>query len=319
MVLAGSMGRRGEVEAGRAAAAFAPGHVTGLFAPSESGQDPRARGSVGAGIVLSLGATATARYRPGGARRVVVTGETPGELPISTDVADRLLARRRGELSVSIVHDLPIGQGLGMSAAGALATALAVAQLVGVPRERAIEVAHLADLFGGGGLGGVAAILGGGLEVRSVPGIPPWGSVRHRAFKGPIFVVIAGPPIPTREALADPGFLARAEASAHGPLVALRRRADPERFFTAAEAFTDAIGLARPELLRAIAELRGARAWVAQAMFGNCLFALPESPGGRDRLIELLEARRWPAIELAASPWGPGLRRVEPAPRPGPA
>jgi len=171
------------VSLARSTRAFAPGHVTGIFRPEVTHRDPRGRGSVGAGIVLELGAWAEARFSPGPRSRIRVVADGRGPWPISEDVARRMTPEEPGTLTVRLTHELPVGQGFGMSAAGALATALAVGALSARPTAHAVEVAHLADLFGGGGLGGVAAILGGGLEVRTRAGVPPLGRVIHRPFR----------------------------------------------------------------------------------------------------------------------------------------
>ncbi len=279
------------------ARAFAPGHVTGVFAPAAGTRDPRSRGSIGAGVVLELGAWASASWRAGPARRVRVTAGPRAPLPISTDVARRLLGSRRGTLTVRLHHDLPVGQGFGMSAAGATATALAVAAVLGRPRRKAIEVAHLSDLFGGGGLGGVAAILGGGFEFRWRPGIPPFGAVDRRAWTSPIFVGVVGDPIPSPRLLRDPRFLMRVRES--GPRVdALLAHPDPERFLRASERFTDRIGVASLRLDRVLRLLRADGAWAFQAMFGESFLAAPRTPAARDRIVDRIRRLRLPAVEL---------------------
>ncbi|MGB7124093.1 MAG: pantothenate kinase, partial [Thermoplasmata archaeon] len=131
------------------ASAFAPAHVTGVFRPSPRTRDPRARGSIGAGVVLELGVRATAEFRAGPTRRLQLTSDVPIPLPISENVARRLAPPDAGTLRVRLDHELPIGQGFGMSAAGATATALAVGTISGRSRADALRVAHLADLFGG--------------------------------------------------------------------------------------------------------------------------------------------------------------------------
>ncbi|HLM70061.1 MAG TPA: pantothenate kinase, partial [Thermoplasmata archaeon] len=198
------------------ARAFAPGHLTGVFRPEAGDRDPRARGSVGAGIVLELGAWAEARFTRGGRSILRVEGDGRDSWPISEDVARRLRPDAPGTLVVRLKHELPVGQGFGMSAAGALATALALASISGTPRSQAVQVAHLADLFGGGGLGGVAAILGGGLEVRRQPGVPPYGQVVHRAFRSALLVGVVGPTIPSPSVLRSRAALRRITKASHG-------------------------------------------------------------------------------------------------------
>ena len=295
----------------RRARAFGPGHVTGAFRPETSARDPRARGSVGIGVVLGVGATAVAEWRPARRARLSVRSDPPGPLPISTEVARRLLSTNPGELRVRIEHRLPVGQGFGMSAAGAIATGLAVARVVGAPRRRAVEVAHLAELFGGGGLGGVAAILGGGVEARRRPGIPPFGTIVHRPFADPVLLVVVGPPVPSPSVLGRPARLAEI-AAAYDRVADLARRPSSEAFWEASERFTDRLGWSRPELRATVRGIRRRGGRAAQTMFGQCVVA--RLPVGRraSELVRWLAQRELPAVELGADPRG---ARGLPAPR----
>jgi pantoate kinase len=282
---------------------FAPGHLTGIFAPRLTARDPRGRGAVGAGLVLGLGVRARARWSPGAKDRVVVRSRPATPTPISHDAAVRVKGERRGSLVVELVHDLPIGRGFGMSAAGALSTARAVALAVGADQHRAGEIAHLADLFGGGGLGGVAAILGGGLEIRTRAGVPPWGEVRRLPFPAPVFVSVAGRPIPSPPLLREPAFLERVDAAAAQGLRSVEDRPTPARFLRESEQFTDRLDLAPPALRRTIVRLRRSGASVAQAMFGGTVFAVPSGVEGRERLVRALTEASLPSLELSvASP-----------------
>lgn len=272
----------------RTGRAFAPGHVTGIFSPELGARDPRARGSVGAGLVLQAGVFASAEWHASARSSVQIRSDVTQPLPISLDVARRLLARRPGRLRITLRHELPIGQGFGTSAAGALATALAVAAATGDSRQRAVEVAHLADLFGGGGLGGVASILAGGLEVRETPGVPPWGRVRHYPAAGTVFVAIGGTAIPSPALLGNSRFLKRVEDAARPGLSRLRQRPSLPDFLLEAEGFTDALRLGPPSLLRQVHKLRTKDTRVAQAMFGRSLFAMPLSGPARTALISTL-------------------------------
>jgi len=206
-----------------------------------------------------------------------------------------------GTLTVELRQQLPVGQGFGMSAAGALATALAAARATGSNEAKAVETAHLADLFGGGGLGGVAAILGGGLEIRDRAGIPPWGRIRRLPFPDPVFVTVLGRPIPSPSLLRSADFLERVEAAAAPGLRSLADRATPMRFLRESEQFTDRLDLAPPAVRRAIVRLRRTGASVAQAMFGRTVFAVPSGVEGRARLIEALSEARLPGVELRAA------------------
>lgn len=292
----------------RRARAFAPGHVTGAFLPRTDARDPRGRGSVGIGLVLDAGVFAEAEWIPSRRSCVSVTADGNPALDISTEVARRLLARRPGRLRVRLRHQLPVGQGFGTSAAGAMATALSVARVVGEPRSRAIETAHLADLFGGGGLGGVAAILGGGLEVRLRPGIPPFGRVTRGPFPGSLLIAVVGPPMPSPALLSDPTTLAHVTA-AYDAIRDLVAAPSPDRFWTASERFTDRLGLAPREVRDALRAVRRRGGRAAQAMFGRSLFAALPTGARRDGVLRWMERRGLRAVELSVGRRG---ARLEP-------
>lgn len=258
---------------------------------------------MGAGIVLELGAHAFAEFRPGGPTRFRLTSDLARPLRISEAAGRRLLGDVKGRVRVHLTHDLPVGQGFGTSAAGATATGLAVARVVGRSRGEAIEASHLADLFGGGGLGGVAAILGGGLEVRTNPGIPPWGRIVHRSFPGSVWVGVVGDPILTPRILSNPRVLERLQKAAGG-LDRLGSHPSVELFFELSERFTDRAGIAPPSLRSVIRALRRRGAWAAQAMFGRSFFALPRSPAARRAVVDWLERQGIRGVEVRAARTG---------------
>ncbi len=281
----------------RYARAYAPGHVTGVFRPASSGRDPRGVGSVGAGLVLDLGAVAEVSWDPLARRRLDAQSTQGQSLPITSEAVEHLRASYPGRIRVTVRPALPVGQGFGMSAAGTLATSLAVASLLNVRRSRAIETAHLAELFGRGGLGGVPAILGGGLEVRRRPGVPPFGEVWHLPWDpAPLFLVRVGPPIPSPRILGDPRWLGRIERASEG-LEGLMRQPSRDGFLELSERFTDRLELGSLAFHRTVRALRRTGNWVAQAMFGNTLFVVPRSAHAREGLLQWLTNHGVAAVE----------------------
>jgi pantoate kinase len=200
-----------------------------------------------------------------------------------------------------------------MSAAGAAATALAVAGLSAKSRSEAMEVAHLSDLFGGGGLGGVAAIAGGGgLEFRIEGGMPPRGHILHRPLVGAVLVGVVGGALPSPALLRDPRFLERVAEASEG-LEGVLARPGPRRFFELSEQFTDRMALAPSPLLRVLRALRQRGAWAAQAMFGQSFFARPRDAPHRREVLQWLERAGIPVVELSASRTGARAARGVPA------
>ena len=287
--------------------AFAPAHVTGIFRPASGGRDPRSVGSVGAGVVLDLGAHATASRDARLPDRLDVSDARGRPLTITEEAVRHLGIRGAGRITIRIRADLPSGQGFGMSAAGTLAATLAVASLLGRSRARAIETAHLAELFGQGGLGGVSSILGGGIELRKKPGIPPFGQTLHRRWDlGPFFLIRVGPRIPSPRILGSRRWLQRIEEASEG-LSGWGTVPSAHRFLELSEAFTDRLRLGSKEFLRTLVGVRRTGCWAIQAMFGNVLMAVPKAPAGRTRLLRALEQWDLPAAETGAGVRGAGL------------
>jgi pantoate kinase len=203
-----------------------------------------------------------------------------------------------------------------MSAAGAVATALAVGAVADRAPRESIEVAHLADLFGGGGLGGVAAIVGGGgLEFRRSAGVPPVGQTTHLPLAGTLLVGTAGRAMPSPPLLRDPRFLRRVRVASRG-LDELLRTPSPSAFFELSEQFTDRLGLAPASLRDLLRQIRGQGAWASQAMLGRSFFVRPHRRADRDAVLDLLERHGVHAVELTAARHG---ARTGPAARPAAA
>jgi len=153
--------------------AFSPGHVTCFFQPVRD-PDVLRTGSKGAGIKLSLGTNVTVEENIHGTN-VTMDGK-PSEAHITRKVLEILAPDRN--FDVTIENQLPVSQGLGMSAAGALATALCVSEIIGKDSNAAIKAAHIAEIEGKGGLGDVSGLVGEGyFPFRTAAGLPPDGNV----------------------------------------------------------------------------------------------------------------------------------------------
>ena len=75
----------------RRAWAFAPGHVTGIFAPDLTTTDPRGRGSRGLGVVLEAGAHSEVVWQPAKRTRIQVRDERGSPLPITEEALRHLV------------------------------------------------------------------------------------------------------------------------------------------------------------------------------------------------------------------------------------
>jgi pantoate kinase len=281
----------------RNAFAVAPGHVTGIFVPEVEDPDLIAQGSRGAGVVLDVGVSARATLqrasREGeGALRIRERGEA-ARFPITQEALQSLPGLRDWDVEVDLQHELPVSQGLGMSAAGSLAACLATAELLGLPSRAAVEAAHRAEVRLHGGLGGVVSILEGGVEVRRKAGLPPHGVVERTPMAQGFFLGTLDRPLPSPPLLSDPEFLLRVRRAGERWLSEL---GPPpirwEALLSVFEVFTDELGLAPPPLRDAMLSLRQQGCRCAQTMLGNTLLAWAPDEDAEERLIRTLRQAR---------------------------
>jgi len=158
------------------------GHITLIFSIHDDSTNLLEQGSRGAGLSLDHGIEITA-IANAGSGQISVEGEFGNET-LHQSVLKELSIFVPDVLSYDwIIHQrtkLPISQGFGLSAAGAISCALAIQNALKLPEEksraRAIHVGHRVERQLSGGLGDVAALYAGGVELRLEPGCPPLGN-----------------------------------------------------------------------------------------------------------------------------------------------
>jgi len=162
------------------ATAFAPGHVSGFFEPVYIDQNFDRSGSRGSGINISLGATSQVTVVKSTKQNFdIFLNNKMSKAPVTRLAIQYLLGNTSLDVKVNTILDLPVGQGFGMSAAGALSATYALADILDIPKEHAIKSAHYAEVQLRTGLGDVVASSFGGIELRKEAGLPPWGIIEH--------------------------------------------------------------------------------------------------------------------------------------------
>jgi pantoate kinase len=151
---------------------FVPGHITGFFI-IEDHEVSLKKGSCGAGFLLSKG--------------VKTTISSSDKLSIDVNqgddtVIDEVLKILEIDSDFKIVQDiqLPIGAGFGTSAASALSLTLALNEFfdLGYFTDLCGQIAHMAEVNLGAGLGDVIAQTGKGMVLRTAPGAPGIGQIK---------------------------------------------------------------------------------------------------------------------------------------------
>lgn len=250
--------------------AFCPGHVSCVFQPMTS-FDSMSAGSRGIGIRLDKGATATVEPRDDGVVNIYLDGSQ--SIAHITRMVAEMMAPGVG-MDIRITNDLPVSQGFGMSAAGAIATGMCIAELTGQTRFDAFKAAHIAEVNGSGGLGDVAAIVAGNdIPVRTVPGLPPFGKVENADFRiEKLTLAVIGGEMKTDSVINDPVKLKRLRDAA---LVSMDRFIeDPtyESLFDVSNQFSATSGLESPAIRRGITSLRERGFHAGMCMLGNSIF-----------------------------------------------
>lgn len=256
------------------AVAFAPGHISGFFEPVFVNQDLTRTGSRGAGINVSLGAVAEVIVESSNKQDIEVFINNKKSNSLVTKLAIKYLI---GEKTLNIIVrtklDLPVGQGFGMSAAGALSSSIALAKIIGLSKFDAIKAAHCAEVQLRTGLGDVLASSFGGIEIRREAGLPPWGMIEHIPGGYDVVLCVVGKKIDTKNVLLDEKKIR--EISEHGKYCVKKLLEKPsvENLLMLSQFFTQKINLADKRVIEAI-DAANHYGMASMCMLGNSVFAL---------------------------------------------
>ncbi len=258
--------------------AFAPGHISAFFEPVYSSQNMDRSGSCGAGISISLGAISQVFIQPASHRTItVLINGKPSNAPVTKSALNYLIGTTPLSLTVNTVMDLPVSQGFGMSAAGALSAALGLADLLNLPRENAIKAAHYAEVQSHTGLGDVIASSFGGIEIRRKAGLPPWGILAHIPGNYDLVLCVIGKKIETKKILMNSAKVREIASYGRYCTKKLLEKPSLEHLFSLAWEFTKKIDIADKTVLQAI-EKANAHGMASMCMLGNSVFAVGDTP-----------------------------------------
>ncbi|MEM0466651.1 MAG: pantoate kinase [Candidatus Thermoplasmatota archaeon] len=268
------------------ASAFAPGHISAFFEPKYHPNDVYRSGSRGAGICITLGATTTVSLELAEQQHITVyINNQKSEAPVTTHTVLNLIGTAPFNVNVQTTLDLPLSQGFGMSAAGALSTALAVAKILQRPHSDAIRAAHKAEIENHTGLGDVIACSFGGVEIRREAGLPPWGMLEHIPACHDVVICVVGEKLETKKILTDRNKLEEIAALGRYCTKKILEKPSLENLFRLAQEFSYKTGLIQREILKAIAAANKV-GMASMCMLGNSVFAI----GRTEQLCTLLQS-----------------------------
>jgi pantoate kinase len=239
--------------------AFAPGSVTGLFAPAPPDGDGTSRGAsfaVSDGVVVAVD--------PAPATTVTVDGD-----PAPFEPIERLLDDLGVTASVDVRPEVPLGNGFGASGAATLATALATNDVaeVGLSRQELLSMAHGAEVAAGTGQGDVYIQDRGGLLWTA-------DGELHRTEPDVAVEYASRGGIDTSEILADASTMAATRRAGSKHLEALH---PPPTMRTLAERswrYLQETDLATPFVESTVERVETAGGAGSMARFGDTVFAV---------------------------------------------
>ena len=264
--------------------AFAPGHISGFFEPVIFENDANRTGSRGSGLSISLGATSSVSVQPAKTQEIITyINMEKILLPVTSLTIQKLIGSSPLKIHVNTQLDLPIGQGFGMSAAGALSAALALTKILNIPTEKALAAAHFAEVNLHTGLGDAIGSSFGGIEIRREAGLPPWGSIEHIPGSYQVVLCIVDKEIPTHTILTNPSQMEKIKYFGQLCINKIVETPTVEMFFNLSKWFAQQTGLLSPKVSSALDAVRDF-GQASQCMLGNSIFAI----GNTDQLIQCL-------------------------------
>ena len=274
--------------------AFCPAHITGFFKAELDEKDPNCLGSLGAGFSIQRGVKTTIILSPRNSDdakfHIQIKGFKTGDVRVSEYVLNEFLADN-DDYFVDVIHelDVPVGYGLGCSAAVALSLALALNQALntGLSKTKVAQIAHLAEIKCQTGLGDVIGSYHGGFEIRTKPGAPGIGKLEKIKPKEKLDVVlICFNPISTKKFLKEKISLINGLG---GKMVQeLIKTRDMNEFQDKSIEFARYIKVITPKMNKVVSELHKNGIKCGVALFGETLFSLIPSHK-KQRVLQILK------------------------------
>ena len=247
---------------------FVPGHITGFFT-IEKHEIKLKNGSCGAGFLLSKGVRTTISKSD-----ELIYDVNQGD----STVIDEVLSILEIDTDFKIAQDiqLPIGAGFGTSAASALSLTLALNEFLnlGYSDELCCQIAHMAEVNLGGGLGDVIAQTGNGLVLRTQPGAPGIGEIK--SFEHEVFIAwksFGG--IETSDIISNSHYQNVISASGSKYVEMFEKEPTIDNFLTFSSEFSHEIDLMSDDVKNLIDYFKSSSdiLGTSMAMLGNTVFA----------------------------------------------
>jgi pantoate kinase len=268
--------------------------------------DPARIGARGGGFAISNGVRAKVSARRASKSRVdVYINSRPAPEARTTRWAINEVLRVAGsilDVHVDLRVRVPIGSGFGTSAAGTIASCLALADAVGFPvtMNDLGRITHISEVINKTGLGTASAMLTGGFVLVTEPGAPGVGTVDRLLFPED-HLVLCGylGPISTGDVLSRSDLANKVNPAARNAMKQIRRKPELRTFLNEARRFGEVVGFQSIEIRRLLNAIVAAGAvGAAQNMIGKAVHGVVPRKKARRALAHL--RRDFPSAVLFA-------------------
>jgi pantoate kinase len=279
------------------ATAFCPAHVTGFFKAhlNDNQNNLENLGSMGAGFSIKQGVTTRVKIESKNKQKSNFKITTKGYQSDKTDISEFILNEflKLGKFSnkfFNIEHDIsiPVGYGLGSSAAVALSLSFALDQALETKLGKIAigKIAHNAELNCKTGLGDVLASFHGGFEIRVKPGAPGIGRVKKILTEEISVIMICFSPISTSKFIKE----RLSQINGLGGIIVnkLMESKNYEHFQEMSLEFANYIDVMTPKMQKLVNELYENNIKCGIALFGETIFSMIPKKD-ENKILEILK------------------------------
>ena len=298
----------------RVSEAFCPAGISSFFeiCNTDSSGDPlgdTARiGARGGGFAIARGVTSRVSVRRSAKTKIKIEiNSKPAPDAYTTRSAIELLLQAKGitlEVGVDVNVKPPMAAGFGTSAAGTLASCLALSDAADIPvtLNELGRITHVAEVVNRTGLGTAAALLTGGFVLVTEPGAPGIGLVDRLPFpKNHSIICAYVGTIPTRDALATVDVARRVNGPARHAMDSVRQNPTLTTFLAEARKFGKEVGFETSKVTGMISTMITSGATgAAQNMIGDAVHAV-SSDRKAGRIVRAVR-NAYPRAKVFATP-----------------
>jgi pantoate kinase len=279
------------------ATAFCPAHVTGFFKAylNDNQNNLENLGSMGAGFSIKQGVTTRVKIESKNNQKSNFKITTKGYQSDKTDISEFILNEflKLGKFSnkfFNIEHNIsiPVGYGLGSSAAVALSLSFALDQVLETKLDKITigKIAHNAELNCKTGLGDVLASFHGGFEIRVKPGAPGIGRVEKILTEEISIIMICFSPISTNKFIKE--RLSQINGLGGKMVNKLMESKNYEHFQEMSLEFANYIDVMTPKMQKLVSELSENNIKCGVALFGETIFSMIPKKN-ENKILEILK------------------------------